>query len=102
MFKQVVDNTRHQSIKLKQEHGESEINFLDTTVFFENEKDCKRLWTRAHFKPTDTHALLHKLSHHPPHTFQGIVKSQILRFYRIYSREAAAILFRKQRKNYSV
>lgn len=54
--------THHPSIKLKQEHSNSEINFLDTTVFFEDEKDGKRLHAKVYLKPTDTHALLHKLS----------------------------------------
>lgn len=51
---------------------------------------------------TDTHALLHKASYHPRHTFKGIIKSQILRFYRICSRvsdfnDAISILFRSLR-----
>lgn len=63
-FQQFVHilNTHHPSIKLKQEHSDSEINFLDTTVFFEDEKDGKRLHAKVYLKPTDTHALLHKLS----------------------------------------
>lgn len=77
-FQQFVHilNTHHPSIKLKQEHSDSEINFLDTTVFFEDEKDGKRLHAKVYLKPTDTHALLHKLSYHPPHTFWEILKSQ--------------------------
>ena len=48
---------------------------------------------------TDTHALLHKESFHPRHTFRGIVKSQLLRFHRICTREedfeqAVRILFK--------
>lgn len=96
-------NTHHPSIKLKQKCSDLEINFLNTTFFFKNEKDCKRFRTRVYFKPTDTHALLHKLSYHLLHTFWGIVKSHILRFCRICSREAdfqkaTAILFRSLRK----
>lgn len=104
-FKKFVHilNTHHPSIKLKQKCSDLEINFLNTTVFFENEKDCKRFPSRVYFKPTDTHALLHKLSYHLLHTFRGIVKSHILRFCRICSREvdfqkATAILFRSLRK----
>lgn len=108
-FQQFVHilNTHHSSIKLKYEHSDSEINFLDTTVFFEEEKEVKRLHAKVYFKPTDTHALLHKSSYHPPHTFRGIVKSQILRFRRICSREedfhnATHILFRSlRRRGYS-
>lgn len=55
------------------------------------------------FKPKDTHALLHKLSYHAPHRFRGIVKSQILRFYRICNREvdfheATTTLFKSLKK----
>lgn len=44
------------------------------------------LGTRVYFKPTDTHALLHKTSHHPKHTYRGIIKSQLIRFNRICAR----------------
>jgi hypothetical protein len=41
-------------------------NYLDTNVFTK-----------------DTHQLLATSSYHPPHTFKGIIKSQILRYHRI-------------------
>lgn len=72
--------------------------------FFENLNNSnKKLLTQIFFKPTDTHALLHKTSYHPKHKFRGIVKSQIIRFYRISSREAdmynsISILFKSLRK----
>lgn len=87
------------SIHLKSEISTSTINFLDTTVFkgpsfFQTNK----LDIKVYFKPTDTHALLHKSSFHPKHTFKGIVKSQLLRFHRICTlqtdfKEAVRILF---------
>uniref|UniRef100_A0A1A8PCG2 Helix-turn-helix domain-containing protein n=1 Tax=Nothobranchius pienaari TaxID=704102 RepID=A0A1A8PCG2_9TELE len=51
----------------------------------------------------DSHALLHKHSFHPPHTFRGIVRAQLLRFRRICSRaddfhEATGTLFAVLRK----
>ena len=54
---------------------------------------------KRHFKPTDTHALLHKTSYHPKHTYRGIVKSQLIRFYRICTKQvdvevATRILFK--------
>lgn len=57
-----------------------------------------KLDIKVYFKPTDTHALLHKSSFHPKHTFRGIVKSQLLRFDRICTlqadfKEAVKILF---------
>lgn len=101
-------NNHHSSIKVKYTIDSNEINFLDTTVFFEHvNKTSKKLLTRVYFKPTDTHALLHKTSYHPKHTFKGIVKSQIIRFYRISSREtdlnhAISILFHSlRRRGYS-
>ena len=36
--------------------------------------------TKVHFKPADTLELLYKKSHHPKHTFKGLIKSQILRY----------------------
>lgn len=81
-------NDHDPSIQLKSEIDQSSINFLDTTVykgpdFLEN----KKLEIKVFFKKTDTHALLFKSSFHPKHTFRGIVKSQLLRFYRICTRE---------------
>lgn len=103
-----VLNNHHGSIKVKYTLDANEVNFLDTTVFFEqlNEQQ-KKILTRVYFKPTDTHALLHKASYHPKHTFRGIVKSQIIRFYRISSREidlqkSIMILFQSlRRRGYS-
>ena len=62
----------------------------------------KKFDTKVHFKPTDTHQLLHKASFHPKHTFRGILKSQIMRFYRICSQtsdfdSACSLLFRALR-----
>ena len=79
-------NTHHTSITIKHIIHPTEVNFLDTTVFFNTiEPTHKRLLTRIYFKDTDTHALLHKHSYHPKHTFAGIIKSQIIRFFRISS-----------------
>ncbi|XP_041797348.1 uncharacterized protein LOC121609712 [Chelmon rostratus] len=79
-------NHHHPSIKVKHSLDAKQINFLDTTVYFHNvNEQNKKLLTRVYFKPTDTHALLHKTSYHPKHTFKGIVKSQIIRFHRISS-----------------
>ena len=79
-------NTHHPTIKFKATINSNSIDFLDVTIFkgpnFENNNI---LDTKVHFKPTDTHELLHKSSYHPPHTFKGIIKSQIIRFHRISS-----------------
>lgn len=105
-FKEFGDtlNNHDPSIKLKIQLEKDSINFLDTTVFkgpdFEK---SQRLDIKVYFKDTDTHALLQFDSFHPKHTFRGILKSQLLRFKRICTRnedflEAVKILFKALRK----
>lgn len=103
-----VLNDHHASIKVKNMLDPQQVNFLDTTGFFEPvDEQHKRILTQVYFKSTDTHALLHKTSYHPKHTFKGIVKSQIIRFHRIASREedlqeSIAVLFLSlRRRGYS-
>lgn len=87
-FKQFFDtlNNHRESIKFQYNISESSVDFLDVTVFKGNKfRHEKTLDTKVFFKPTDTHELLHKSSFHPKHTFEGIIKSQILRFWHICS-----------------
>lgn len=97
-------NSVNPSIQLKSELKKDSIDFLDTTVFKGPEySDTCTLDVKVFFKKTDTHALLHRESFHPRHTFKGIVKSQLLRFKRICTRphdfmNAVQILFRALRK----
>ena len=97
-------NGHHRSIKLKFELDPNSMNFLDTTIFKGPDfPHSSRLDSKVYFKTTDTHALLHKTSFHPRHTFEGVVKSQLIRFKRICSREedfneATRILFGVLRK----
>ena len=71
-------------IKLEANIQEKELEFLDVLVY-KGEKFQSEgvLDTRVYFKPTDSHALLHKSSFHPRHCFKGLVKSQLIRFARI-------------------
>ena len=63
---------------------EESMHFLDTVVYKGNRfKETGTFDTKMYFKPTDTLEMLHKKSHHPDHTFKGIIKSQILRYVRI-------------------
>lgn len=78
-----VMNNHHKTIKVTSNIQPDKIEFLDTEVFFVERESSKHLATRVFFKNTDTHALLHKSSYHPKHTFRGIVKSQLIRFRRI-------------------
>lgn len=92
------------SIQLKSELKKDSIDFLDTTVFKGPEYyETRKLDVKVFFKKTDTHALLHRNSFHPRHTFKGVVKSQLMRFKRICTRSedfmnAVRILFRALRK----
>ena len=45
--------------------SEEQIDFLDTTIYKEHGTDHDTLLTKVHFKPTDTHQLLHPASYHP-------------------------------------
>lgn len=95
----IVANAHHTDIRLKSQIHYEFIHFLDTTVFFtEVVNGYRQLETKVFFKSTDTHCLLHKQSFHPKHTFKGLIKSQLIRFYRICSQEhdfneATRILF---------
>lgn len=77
-------NNHHPSIRLKSTIDQQSVDFLDLTLFKgQRFHTVNLLDTRVFFKPTDKHLLLHKLSFHPPHTFEGVLKSQFLRFYRL-------------------
>lgn len=79
-----VLNSHHTSISVKYNIPLEKIEFLDMEVYIAtNASGERRLGTRVYFKPTDTHALLHKSSYHPQNTFREIVKSQLIRFYQI-------------------
>ncbi|KAG7504249.1 hypothetical protein JOB18_004098 [Solea senegalensis] len=97
-------NSHDPSITIKYEINEKTVDFLDTTVYkgptFESEN---KLEVKVFFKKTHTHALLFKTSFHPKHTFKGLIKSQVLRFYRICTRKedfwvAVKTLFKALRK----
>lgn len=96
-------NSHDPSIRLKVETNYNSIDFLDTTVYKDSKfSDNHQLDIKIFFKKTDTHALLHKSSFHPRHTFAGLVKSQLLRFRRVCTRDedfldAVHILFKALR-----
>lgn len=82
-------NSHHPAVKLTACIHENSIDFLDVTVFKGPQLEERgNLDTKIYFKPTDTHQLLHKASFHPKHTFRGILKSQIMRYYRICSQKS--------------
>ncbi len=102
-------NNHKESIKFQYNFSETSVDFLDVTVYkgkiFQHEQI---LDTKVFFKDTDTHELLHKSSFHPKHTFKGIVKSQLIRFWKISSdtdnfNEACSTLFKvlREKRHYS-
>lgn len=99
-----VLNSHDPCITLKHTFHPTSIDFLDTTIYKgEDFFMDRKLQVKVFFKETDTHALLHKSSFHPKHTHRGLVKSQLLRFYRICSNmdnfwEATQTLFASLRK----
>ncbi len=82
-----IFNSHQPPISFKAEIENSSINFLDTTVF-KNNNHGRPLLTKVYFKPTDTHQLLYKTSFHPKHTFRGVIKSQLFRFHKICSHKS--------------
>lgn len=102
-------NNHRESIKFQYNISEQSVDFLDVTIYKGNKfKHESILDTKVYFKPTDTHELLHKNSFHPRHTFQGIIKSQLIRYFKICSdndtfNEACKTLFHALRtqRNYS-
>lgn len=97
-------NSHDPTIKVKFTISETTVEFLDTSVFKDPDFQInQKLQTKVFFKKTDTHTLLHKTSFHPRHTFEGLIKSQLIRFDRICSFsedfwEAKTILFKVLRK----
>lgn len=92
-------NNHRESIKFQYNISENSVDFLDVTLYKGSKfKHEGILDTKVYFKPTDTHELLDKNSFHPKHTFQGIIKSQIIRYFKICSdndtfNEACSTLF---------
>ena len=79
-------NNYKPSIKFTQTISLTSIDFLDVTLYKGTKHTHEQtLDTKVFFKPTDTHELLHKSSFHPKHTFAGIIKSQLIRYWRICS-----------------
>lgn len=77
-------NSIDPSIQLTFEYQTESINFLDVTIYKGYQFEKSNVFdTKVFFKETDSHQLLHKDSFHPKHTFSSVVKSQVLRFYRI-------------------
>jgi hypothetical protein len=75
-------NQCHKTIKFTFEHSTEKINFLDTTVKFD---ESGQLYTTLYCKPTDSHNYLLYDSAHPQHCKNSLPYSQLLRVRRICS-----------------
>ena len=93
-------NTHHPSITVKAESRSESMHFLDTVVYKGSRfEETGTFDTKVYFKPTDTLELLHKKSHHPNHTFNGLIEAQILRYMYVricISKQDVTIVCRKQ------
>lgn len=74
-------NSWHQTIKFEPTISDSEVNFLDTTVFID--KTDYTLHTKLFRKPTYRVQYLQYRSNHPQHVMKAIPYSQALRYKRI-------------------
>ena len=63
-------------MRFKYEMYNTEISFLDTTVF----KVDNKLQSKVYVKPTNRKSFLHSKSEHPNSTKKSIVYNQALRF----------------------
>ena len=72
-------NQFHPTIKFELNYSYTEITFLDTLVYIEN----NLLKTKVYTKPTDKKQYLHFSSSHPQHIKSSIPYSQALRYRRI-------------------
>ena len=88
--KELVDtitklNASHHSIKFDLNYSYSEINFLDTLIY---KDENGKLQTKIYRKPSDRPNYLHSYSEHPISTKNSIIFSQALRIKRICSEES--------------
>ena len=81
-------NKAHPTIKFDLKYSKTEINFLDT-VIYKNQQGA--LHTKIYKKPTDYPSYLHGRSEHPCSTKRSIIYSQALRIKRICSEEKEVV-----------
>ena len=77
-------NQCHHSIKFDFEISQSDVNFLDTTVYIDKNSMLK---TKVFSKPTDRYNFLHRRSEHPESLKKNIPYGQLLRGKRICSED---------------
>ena len=72
-------NNLHLTIKFDITYSYEEVNFLETTIFFNPQH---QLESTLYTKPTDMCALLHAESYHPESCKRSVMYSQALRYRR--------------------
>ena len=81
-----IADTIHPKITLDTTTSPTHINFLDITIYKgANFNATGLLDTKLYVKPTNPQNYLHYSSYHPPHTFNGIYKGQLIRLARLSS-----------------
>ena len=74
-------NTVHSTIKFTSDMSDTQISFLDLTIYIKQ----SALHTKLYTKPTDRHMYLNYLSEHPMSLKKSIPYSQFLRLKKIHS-----------------
>ena len=79
-------NKCHPTIKFDFKYSTEQIEFLDTTVYKNRQKD--KLYTNIYHKPTDRRNFLHHQSAHPKSLIKSIPYAQALRLKKICSEQS--------------
>jgi len=90
-------NSLHDSIKLTFDYSKKEVNFLDTTIYLNKNRNIQ---TKLYRKPTDKKSLLHNSSNHPEHTKESVIYSLALRYRTITTDDNILKLELKELKNH--
>ena len=81
-------NQIHRTIKFTYEVSETELTFLDITLYKGERFNTSRLLdVRTHVKPTNKQLYIHATSYHPPTTINAISKGETNRYLRTNSNE---------------
>ena len=82
-------NTVHRTIKFTHEHSDTELTFLDVTVYKGPEfSSTGTLDVKTHIKPTNKQLYIHRNSYHPKCVKTAIPKGETLRYLHTNTQEA--------------
>ena len=81
-------NQLHHIIKFTYELSETELTFLDITLYKGDRFDRNQILDiRTHIKPTNKQLYIHASSYHPPTTINAISNGKVNRYLRMNSDE---------------